>query len=148
MVLRTTLSVTFADTGILFQSCISYCYYIFWCTFLPSFSFIQLFGRFLFFSKTTGRLFEVDSKFYNQISRTTMGTKFVPSYACIFMDYVETEFFEANYIWPRFGKTFIGDIFLCRQKVKRAYKNSLRVSINSTQILGTNHSKQLCLDNF
>ena len=54
-----------------------------------------LFGiRFLFFSRTTGLLFEFDSKFYKQISGTAIGTKFVPVYACIFTGYVETEFLK------------------------------------------------------
>ena len=33
-------------------------------------------------------LFEFDSKFYRQISGTTIGTKFAPPYDCIFIDNV------------------------------------------------------------
>ena len=33
-------------------------------------------------------LFELDSKFYKQISGTTIGTKFAPPYAYIFMDHI------------------------------------------------------------
>ena len=36
-------------------------------------------------------LFEFNWKFYKQISGTAVGVKFAPPYACIFMDYIETE---------------------------------------------------------
>ena len=76
-----------------------------------------LFGiRLLFFSKTTGLLFEFDSKFYKQISGTAIGTKFVPEYACIFMDYVETEFLKTQDIWSWFRKRFTDDIFYMDRK--------------------------------
>ena len=56
-------------------------------------------------------LFEFDCKFYQEISGTTIGTKFAPPYAFIFMDYVETEFLKTQAIkyWP--WKRFIDDIF-------------------------------------
>ena len=38
--------------------------------------------------------FEFDSSFKHQISGTTIGTKFAPAYACIFMDYIESEFLK------------------------------------------------------
>ena len=41
-----------------------------------------------------------DSKFYKQISGTAIGTKFAPSYACIFMDHIETEFLKTQEIKP------------------------------------------------
>ena len=40
--------------------------------------------------------FEFDCRFYQQISGTAIGTKFAPSYACIFMDYIETEFLKTQ----------------------------------------------------
>ena len=40
-------------------------------------------------------LFEFNSKFYKQISGTAIGTKFAPPYACIFIDYIETEFLKS-----------------------------------------------------
>ena len=45
-------------------------------------------------------LFEFDSKFYKQISGTTIGTKFAPPYACIFIDHIETEFEKKQDIKP------------------------------------------------
>ena len=58
-------------------------------------------------------LFEFNSKFYKQISGTAIGTKFAPPYACIFMDYIETEFLKSQEIKPWLWKRFI-DIFFIR----------------------------------
>ena len=55
--------------------------------------------------------FEFNSKFYKQISGTAIGTKFVPPHACIFMDYIETEFLKSQEIKPWLWKRFIDDIF-------------------------------------
>ena len=52
-------------------------------------------------------LFEFDCKFYQQISGTTIGTKF----ACIYMDHIETEFLKTQAINPWLCKRFIDDIF-------------------------------------
>ena len=43
-------------------------------------------------------LFEFDCKFYQQISGTAIGTKLAPAYACISMDYIETEFLKTQAI--------------------------------------------------
>ena len=56
-------------------------------------------------------LFEFNCKFYQQISGTAIGTKFAPPYACIFMDFIETEFFKTQAIKPWLWKRFIDDIF-------------------------------------
>ena len=56
-------------------------------------------------------LFEFDSKFYQQISGTAIGTKFAPPYACTFMDHIETEFLKMQEIKSWFWKRFIDDIF-------------------------------------
>ena len=56
-------------------------------------------------------LFESDCKFYQQISGTATGTKFSPLYACIFMDFIETEFFKTRAIKPWLQKRFIDAIF-------------------------------------
>ena len=39
-------------------------------------------------------LLQFDCKSYQQKSGKGIGTMFAPSYACIFMDYVETEFLK------------------------------------------------------
>ena len=41
-------------------------------------------------------LFEFNGNYKHQISGTAIGTKFAPSYACIFMDRMETEFLETQ----------------------------------------------------
>ena len=56
-------------------------------------------------------LFEFNSKFFKQISVTAIGTKFAPPYACIFMDYIETEFLKYQEIKPWLRKRFMDDIF-------------------------------------
>ena len=56
-------------------------------------------------------LFEFDRKFYQQISGTAIGAKFAPPYACIFMDFIETEFLKMQAIKPWLWKRFIDDIF-------------------------------------
>ena len=43
-------------------------------------------------------LFQFDCKFYQQISGTAIGTKFALPYACVFMDYVETEILKTQAI--------------------------------------------------
>ena len=55
--------------------------------------------------------FEFNSKFFQPISRTAIGTKFSPLYACIFMDYIETEFLKTQSIKPWVSKRFIDDAF-------------------------------------
>ena len=56
-------------------------------------------------------LIEFNSKSHKQISGTAIGTKFAPPYACIFMDYIETEFLKSQEIKPWLWKRFIDDIF-------------------------------------
>ena len=47
-------------------------------------------------------LFELDSKFYKQISGTAIGTKFALTYACIIMDHIEMGFLKTQDIKPWF----------------------------------------------
>ena len=54
--------------------------------------------------------FEFDSMIKQQVSGTAIGTKFFPSYACIFMDRVETEFFEKEHLKPRVWLRYISYI--------------------------------------
>ena len=56
-------------------------------------------------------LFEFDSKFYRQISGTTIGTKFAPPYDCIFMDHIEMEFLKTKDVKPCLWKRFIDNVF-------------------------------------
>ena len=55
--------------------------------------------------------FEFDGNFYNQIRKVAMGTKMGPSYACLFMGYIENKFHE-QYTWknPSLYFRYIDDI--------------------------------------
>ena len=56
-------------------------------------------------------LFEFNSKVYHQKSRTAIGTKFAPPYACIYMDEVEQKFLETQDKKPLIWLRYIDDIF-------------------------------------
>ena len=55
--------------------------------------------------------FEFNSQIKQQISGTAIGTKCVPTYACIFMDKFETEFLETQRDKPFWWVRYIDDIF-------------------------------------
>ena len=55
--------------------------------------------------------FKFTSKFYIQISGTAIPTKFAQPYACIFLDYIKTEFLNSKEIKLWLWKRFIDDIF-------------------------------------
>ena len=55
--------------------------------------------------------FEFDSKVFQQIAGTDIGTKFAPPYACIFMDQLETKFLETQTLKPLVWFRYIDDIF-------------------------------------
>ena len=40
--------------------------------------------------------FQFSDKVYQQISKTAIGTKFAPSYACIFMDQLKSKFLQTQ----------------------------------------------------
>ena len=73
-------------------------------------------------------LFEFNCKFHQQISDMAIGTKFAPPYACIFMDYIETELLKTQAIKPWYAKDSLMisylylDIF--RVKFKQVPKGS------------------------
>ena len=54
---------------------------------------------------------EFDSKVFQQITGTAIGTKFAPPYACIFMDKLETKFLETQTFKPLVWFRHIDDIF-------------------------------------
>ena len=55
-------------------------------------------------------LFEFNSKVFQQISGTAIGTKFAPPYACIYMDRVEQDFLETQELQPLLWLRYIDDI--------------------------------------
>ena len=56
-------------------------------------------------------LFEFNSRFSKQISGKAIGTKFAPTYTCIFIDCIETEFLKSQEIKPWLWKRLVDDIF-------------------------------------
>ena len=61
-------------------------------------------------------LFEFNSKVFQQISGTAIGTKFAPPYACIYMDRVEQDFLETQELQPLLWLRYIDDIFGLMEK--------------------------------
>ena len=57
-------------------------------------------------------IFELNGKFKQQFAGTAIGTKFAPSYACIYMDEVETEFLKTQELQPLIWFRYIDDMFL------------------------------------
>lgn len=55
--------------------------------------------------------FEFNNEVKQQISRTAIGTKFAPPYACIFMDEIETKFLKTQVLQPLVWFGYIDDIF-------------------------------------
>ena len=55
--------------------------------------------------------FEFNRDVKKQISETAIGTKFAPTYACIFMDETETRFLQFQSLQPLVWFRYINDIF-------------------------------------
>ena len=55
--------------------------------------------------------FEFNGKVKHQISGTAIGTKFAPTYACIFMDEIETKFLETQEFQPLVCFRYIDAVF-------------------------------------
>ena len=55
--------------------------------------------------------FQSNNKVKQQISGIAIGTKFAPTYACVFMDQVETDFLRAQEKVPLTWFPYITDIF-------------------------------------
>ena len=63
------------------------------------------------------KYFQFNSNLKHQISGTAIGTKFVPSYACIYMGYIKNQFLKHEQNQPWIWFRHIDDIFLFRQLV-------------------------------
>ena len=57
-------------------------------------------------------LFELKNENKKQISGTTIGTKFAPPYAYIYMDKTKTDFLKTQELQPFVWSRYIDDIFL------------------------------------
>ena len=71
-------------------------------------------------------LFEFNSKVFQQISGTAIGTKFAPPYACIYMDRVEQDFLETQELQPLLWLRYIDDIFFIWTHGKEELKSLWR----------------------
>ena len=56
-------------------------------------------------------LFEFETKIIQQISGKAIGTKFVPPYACLFMDKIENDFIDSELVKPWLWLRYKDDIF-------------------------------------
>ena len=56
--------------------------------------------------------FQFNDKVKQQILGTATGTKFAPTYACVFIDQVETDFVRAEENVPLVWFCYIDDVFL------------------------------------
>ena len=56
-------------------------------------------------------LFKFNSKVFQQISGTAIGTKFAPPYTCIYMNRAEQDFFETQELQRLLWLKYIDDIF-------------------------------------
>ena len=69
--------------------------------------------------------FQFNDKVKQQISGSTIGTKFAPTYACVFMDQVETDFLTAQEKVPLVWFRYIWRCFFymdsCREWAKKLY---------------------------
>ena len=55
--------------------------------------------------------FKFNGQIKQQISGTTIGTKFVPPYTCLFMDKIETAFFEIQQLQPLVWVRYIDNVY-------------------------------------
>ena len=55
--------------------------------------------------------FEFNGQVKHQISGTAIGTKFAPTYACIFMDEIETNFLQTQEFQPLVWFRYIDNVF-------------------------------------
>ena len=67
--------------------------------------------------------FQFSDKVYQQISKTAIGTKFAPSYACIFMDQLKSKFLQTQKFQPLVWFRYIDDIFFIWTRGKNSPKN-------------------------
>ena len=55
--------------------------------------------------------FKFNRQIKQQISGTAIGAKFAPPYACLFLDKIETAFFQTQELQPLVWFRYIDDIF-------------------------------------
>ena len=71
---------------------------------------------------------ELNGEVKQQISGTTIGTKFAPPYACVFMNNVETKFLKSQELQPFLWLHYIDDISFLNGLMEK--KSSLSFIMN------------------
>ena len=66
--------------------------------------------------------FKFNGQIKQQISGTTIGTKFVPPYTCLFMDKIETAFFEIQQLQPLVWVRYIDNVYFIWTHVTKNFK--------------------------
>ena len=67
--------------------------------------------------------FQVNGKIKQQIPGTAIGTKFIPTYACVFMVQVETDFVRAQENVPLVWLCYIDNVFFVWTQTENKIKN-------------------------
>ena len=88
--------------------------------------------------------FEFNKKIYRQVQGTAMGTKMAPSYANIFMKYIEMQLLETSPKKPTLWLRFIDDILMIWGHGKQALQDfkQLANNIHPTMKFSFNSSEQ------
>ena len=86
-------------------------------------------------SSLTKNYFEFNKKIYSQIQGTAMGTRMAPSYANIFMKYVEMQLIETSSKKPTLWLRFIDDILMIWGHGKQALEDFKQLANNIHPII-------------
>ena len=78
----------------------------------------------------TKNYFSFNKKLHRQIHGTAVGTRMAPSYANIFMKYVETQLIDASPKKPKIWLRFIDDIFMIWGHGRHALENFKHLANN------------------
>ena len=90
--------------------------------------------------------FEFNKQIKQKISGTAIGTKFVPPYACLFMDTIETTFLQTQELQPLVWFRYIDDIFFMWTDIEQeiqTFLHSLNSSIPTSSLLISQAKKAL-----
>ena len=83
--------------------------------------------------------FEFNGKVKKQLLGTAIGTKFVPTYASIFMDKLESDFLKSQELTPLLWYRYIDDVFFIWTHGKEKFALFLTLSLLMSLIKNTFH---------
>ena len=93
-------------------------------------------------------MFEFDSKFIQQISGTTIGTKFDPLYASYFIDRMANDFLQSEIVKPWLTLRYIDDAFFMWTEGEDQLEGFLNLLDNFHPNLKFSHEKSKFSVNF